>query len=65
MKIMHFFYNHKLCKNKEADKLISQEKSLDVGCSNTHCTKYEVFSLRLYSVNVTKSAQNCGFGHIC
>ena len=28
-----------------------------------HCTKNEV-SLRISSVNVTKSAGNCGFGHI-
>ena len=23
------------------------------------------FPLRIYSINVTKSAGNCGFGHIC
>ena len=30
----------------------------------THCTKKLYFSLRISPVNVTKSAGNCGFGHI-
>ena len=29
-----------------------------------HCKKKRSFPLRIYSVNVTKSAENCGFGHI-
>ena len=29
-----------------------------------HCTKNEVFPLRIPSVNVTKSVVSCGFGHI-
>ena len=39
-------------------------------CTHTHvwfplqCPKNEVFSLRISSVNVTKSEVSCGFGHI-
>ena len=29
-----------------------------------YCTKNEIFVLRISSVNVTKSAVSCGFGHI-
>ena len=29
-----------------------------------HCTKNEVFHKGFFSVNVTKSAISCGFGHI-
>ena len=40
-----------------------------IGCSvrNTympHCTKKSSSPLRIFSVNVTKSVGNCGFGHI-
>ena len=30
----------------------------------SHCTKTSSFPLRISSVNVTKSAVSCGFGHI-
>ena len=30
----------------------------------SHCTKKLSFPLRISSMNVTKSAENCGFGHI-
>ena len=29
-----------------------------------HCTKNGSFPLRISSINVTKSAVSCGFGHI-
>ena len=32
--------------------------------TDVNCTKYEQKRLRISSVNVTKSAENCGFGHI-
>ena len=33
--------------------------------TDLHYTKNEVFPLRISSVNVTKSAETCGFSHIC
>ena len=38
---------------------------IDRGKSHTPCTKNEVFALNISSVNVTKFAGNCEFGHIC
>ena len=39
-------------------------KELRYGIVDRHCTKKWRFPLRISSVNVTKSAGNCGFGHI-
>ena len=38
--------------------------SIKIKTSMTHCTKKSSFPLRISSVNVTKSAGICGFGHI-
>ena len=52
--------NLKELNKDETTSLYSIKDRLEI----IHCTKNEVFHLRISSVNVAKSAGNCGFGHI-
>ena len=45
-------------------KFLVTRLKLHVTKCKTHCTKNEVFLLRISPLNVTKSAGSCGFGHI-
>ena len=57
----------KRCSKKVHEILQNVEKLYDKGWHhNTHVSPHKKWSfpLRIFSVNVTKSTGNCGFGHI-
>ena len=67
MKVIRFRWlrNHiifEICVDTNTkDRIFSSKSILD----SNHCRKKRSFPLRILLVNVTKSAGNCGFGHIC